>query len=336
MNADSPAAPRPSSRARWIFAAKVGVTLVLCAVIIAYADWAEVATALARADPSLTALVMALAVLSIPLTALKWQRFLAVFDLHPPFGALQRWVATGAFVNAFLPTNVGGDGYRLYASARASGSRGAALLALLSERGVGFAALLVLGTAAAAVAAADRGDAFSASFAWIGLALSVLGGATFLAVGYTRALPRLGRRLNPSGKAAKLATAADQLYRRPRLVAEGVATSFVFHLNRIVWSWVLMQALGVEMSPVGLTVAIAASTTTGLAPVSLGGLGVVDTSLIFLLQHYGAPPNAAIGAALLTRLAALPVQLLGAAFYFASSSADRGLRTATSKTQEAS
>jgi len=62
--------------------------------------------------------------------------------------------------------------------------------------------------------------------------------------------------------------------------------------------WVLLAAFGVTMSPIALLIAFAIANVAASAPVSVGGLGVVELMLTVILVGFGAPPVAtALGVA---------------------------------------
>jgi uncharacterized membrane protein YbhN (UPF0104 family) len=79
---------------------------------------------------------------------LKWKKCLEIYGIYHSFYFLQKIACIGYFFNNFLPTTIGGDGYRILRTLPASGAKSRAIAAILLERIVGFAALLFMGFAA--------------------------------------------------------------------------------------------------------------------------------------------------------------------------------------------
>ncbi|MBE0584511.1 MAG: flippase-like domain-containing protein, partial [Desulfofustis sp.] len=78
------------------------------------------------------------------ISAWKWQLFLRADGVSIGLGDLIMSYMSGTFCNLFLPSNIGGDSYRIYDIARRSrdGARSAA--SVFADRFSGFIALVIL------------------------------------------------------------------------------------------------------------------------------------------------------------------------------------------------
>jgi uncharacterized protein (TIRG00374 family) len=110
---------------------------------------------------------------------------------------------------------------------------------------------------------------------------------------------------------------------QPRKLLVVGSVSFLFHANRICVTWLVLYALGAPLDPVSLTLVLVGVEAVGLLPISLGGLGVVDGSFIFLAGRFGIAPEPALAAMLILRILNLPLSLVGAYFYARGESPSR-------------
>ena len=132
----------PASAKRWLIGgAKFIVTVTLCWLIVSWIDWQIFLAAVANAHYGMLFAVFLLGIFMRMLSAWKWQILLIGHGIHFPLIALIRWYFIGAFFNTFLPTNIGGDGYRLFKTYDNPKGKARAIGALLLERITGVLAL---------------------------------------------------------------------------------------------------------------------------------------------------------------------------------------------------
>ncbi len=115
--------------------------------------------------------------------------------------------------------------------------------------------------------------------------------------------------------AARLA-AVDEVLRSivtdPRRVATFVATTLVIFALFAAQLWLVLSALGVEVSPAGAWAALGLSIVAGVLSALPFGLGAADVILVVLLGAQGVATTDAGAAALLLRLVAtLPLGIVG-------------------------
>jgi uncharacterized protein (TIRG00374 family) len=87
--------------------------------------------------------------------------------------------------------------------------------------------------------------------------------------------------------------------------------SFLFHGTRILATWLTLYALGVTSDVAELTVAVVAVSVIGSLPISLGGLGVMEGSFVFVMARYGVSTEASLITMLLMRVLQFPMCALG-------------------------
>src|SRR3954451_16127215 len=78
------------------------------------------------------------------LSAWRWQRVFAVFDVHVPMRTLLTHYLAGQFVGNVLPSTIGGDVLRVSRAAKTTGAGDIAFASVVIERLSGFVALPLL------------------------------------------------------------------------------------------------------------------------------------------------------------------------------------------------
>jgi len=326
--ADSVAEPEPtqssdgasqgSSIRRWLVSgAKLLVTLALCWLIISWIDWQAFLATVKGADYRLIAVVFALSLVGVVVSAWKWQILLDGHGIRFPIFALTRWYFIAAFFNAFLPTNIGGDGYRLMKTYHNPKGRARAVGAILLERVTGILTLGFMGYLAALIVWLKTGNPLAGSLAVIGT-IGGLSGLLALVLIWRVGLIGPFSRIKMLKKIVDTATdvLADWKGQAGRLAAV-MALSTIFHLLRIGFIWLLILALGRPLDPAELTMGLFAVEVAAMLPISLGGLGVMEGSFVYVMSGFGLAHEAGLAGMLMLRVLTLLIGLIGALLYLA-------------------
>lgn len=306
---------RSTLRKSSLTALKLIVTIGLSVWIVGLVDWHEFRAILEGTSLWILALVTAMRFGGLALSSFKWQQLLAIHAARFRFGLLLRWYLVGSFLNHFLPSSIGGDGYRIYRTWDNDRGRAAALFAVLMERTTGMAALGILGYAAAVALYLRDGGTAAASVAGLGSVALVVGLAALALSSRFRLVDRV--RLTRYGKHLDGLEAFARDFRdAPRKTSVVVGASFIFHLNKLLAVWLLLFALGGVASPLQIIVALLIAELAGLVPISLGGLGVLEGSFILVMGQFGVAEEISLATMLLLRVLMIPFYLAGAVFYF--------------------
>jgi hypothetical protein len=293
----SPDGSRPGLRARFAWLLKLLCSGALLWYIASRISLNALGEALAGADPALLGLGLALSAGGMAAAA---QQLRAVGERQgislSTRDALALNLAT-SFYNLFLPGALAGGVARWYRLARSHSTEQplAALAVILGSRIVELATVLIVGLLFwAADPLARSNHLVPATFAGllVGLVLVVRVATD----------PRR-RLLLPSGLRARLGTALDALSRFRDMPSGTLrrlaAASAARHLLMIGGLYCFALALHLP-----LTLAVAGWSRTvvalaGMLPVTLGGLGVREGSLIAVLHPYGIAPHGAAALGLL-------------------------------------
>jgi hypothetical protein len=276
VNADAPDGGRSGRlRGRAFAAIRLIATLAVVAGLVFKLSPGDLAATLRDANVGLLAAALALMLLVQSLVVVKWVVLMRARDVHAPLAHVVRAYCVGNLLSNVLPTAVGGDVYRVYRIQREANARAADVtMSVLYERATGYGAMTALGAIGAAFYFGDVA---------IG-ALALAGGAAAALV-LAFALPRM-----PFPAVRHDHLLRNLLAHRRELIAVYQMAVFSVAIQALYISTIALagRAMGVHVSWwywafMTWLVAIAV-----LMPVTLGGLGVRESSFSALVKHAGA------------------------------------------------
>lgn len=298
--AEAPA--RRAGRGRLLALLKAAITALLLAGLASLVDVAALAQVLRRVDVVLLGAAAALLLVQAGLTAARWRLLAAQLGMPIGAGQAMHWVLVGQFLNLALPTSIGGDGFRVWKLHReGGGSLGDALLTVAIERGSGLVLLALL---VSACSLALRGSVPQEQY----VMLCALGPAMLLLV-----LPLGGARrwagAVPWPRAAavlrRVGDAFELLKARPALAAAVVALGLAGSAVGLFAAWTMTRSIGLDLGVAPVMALTGAAVIVAALPISFGGWGVREASMVGLLASLGVPAEAAVTVSLLWGL--LPV-----------------------------
>lgn len=299
---------------RSFFYVKIGVSAVLVACILYRCDWKLTLSTFMAIEPKFLVLVFFCMVGGVIISAFKWQVLLSVHDAHIPLSTLNRYYFIAVFFNNFLPSSIGGDGFRIYKTASEVVSKGHAVVAVLMERVSGLWALLFLGYIGGLfVGPGSSGIPYFRQFLWVIGSALVLSGLFFVVTYFISDRYKDGSRF-PVWLTTLFGWIHD--YRRhPGKTINVVALSFFFQLYALSWMLLLSRAVGADISIFMLAVAMMISNLAALLPISLNGLGLMDGSFIYIASSMGMEYEHGVMMMLIMRVFLVFLSLIGSYFY---------------------
>ena len=229
------------------------------------------------------------------LMAYRWRAILGARGLHFKTGRLFVYYLIGIFFTSFVPGGgVSGDVARLIYVDREVRDKALVLSTLVYERLVGVFTLLLIGLAATLMtrAGGQTEPIIYASEAILALAFIAI--ATLMS-GYVSS--RLARLIRATGRRIRIARVAEAAARTLESISELrrdgallLRTSMLSVLIRIVWSlgcYVVAWAMGLPIGLLTLFAFISLVDIVRLLPISVGGLGVREWSVIVLFATLG-------------------------------------------------
>ena len=287
---------------------RIAISAGLLAVVALSIDWGDVSDQLSEASWGLFALGTLLLVGNLMLAAVRWQILLNGAGLHPLLRVSLRAYWIGLFANNLLPTGFGGDAVRAWIVASKGAPLARALTSVLVDRATAFSVLIPVAWLGVLVGGGAIPGSLVGLLAFVTAATAV---GALVAIGVLRRRG-LGRFL-PSALRPWAAMVAGTLRRygseRERVV-EVVILAILFQLLIIGATWVLSEALALDLSPELIAVVLPLVLFATVMPISIAGFGVREGAFVALLGEAGVSSADAVLLSLATvaslALASLP------------------------------
>ncbi len=294
---------------------KLFVTVSLCVIILWKGDWEDILAQFRHVHRVGIAVVFLCMVLCVTISAYKWQLLLNIHGASFAFRRLHAYYFIAMFFNNFLPTSIGGDGYRIYKTWNNPRSKTSAVISVFVERITGILSLLLLGWIGAILGYVQHGNEISRIVMLIGLVGVALSTPALLLL-TNRSLARrlIGHRRLPAILKDVLEHLGD--YRRSLGTSLLViVVSLGFHLFTLAWMSLLIGSVGGDMELIDLVVVMAVVSVAAVLPISINGIGVVDGVFIYLSVQFGLDYDVALSVMLLQRALLIPISLFGGLLY---------------------
>ena len=303
------------------FLAKLALTALILWVLyrkLSFADFSGMVESL-RPVPILA--FMALLFVNTFLSALKWRLLLKADGMEIPLGRLFASYLIGSFFNLFLPSNIGGDAYRVVST-----GTGAALsksfTSVLADRFSGFIALAVLGLTASLI-----GFRLLQSQPMLLLPL-----AGFIAILFAIGIAmrktwmeriltwtRIGRIAKLRDFALKCSDSFEHYLGNRRLLLQIMGISFLFQAIVVLCIRLLCMSMPAAQLPPWLDffVFVPIISILEALPVTIFGIGLRDTAyFLFFTQSGVADPKAqALAMSLLYMAATIAYTSIGGCLF---------------------
>jgi glycosyltransferase 2 family protein len=301
----------------------VVVQLAMSAGLLAYllsrADVARLVSLWAGVHQPYLWLAMALQIVGVLISALKWWLLLRAAGAPVPYAWTVRTYFIGQFFSNFLPTMIGGDAVRIYYLNRRIGRPALAIASVFVERITGFLALTLI----AIIALSVSSSAFSgAPELLLGVIGCVLVASAGLVVACTAPwLARLATRIplpDTLSWRRKLRSFADSMatfYAFPGALALAMVLAFAYQFTWVAENDVAARALGLSLPLNLVALMVPISDIVGLVPLFFNGLGARESTFVLLLDRAGVASESALAVSFLIFAVRLVASLIGGILY---------------------
>jgi uncharacterized protein (TIRG00374 family) len=295
-------------------------TLALGGLCIAYILWkidlGETAHVLANVDVLDFLLATAITIGAVLPLTWRWQQLLAARGVHERYGWLLRTSFTSIAFAQVLPTSLGGDATRIFATSRRHrGAASAVTGSVLLERVLGGFATLLL-AAVGFLLAIGRYDV--GAYLWIEAAILVGSLLAMFVLFSRRARRPLARyvgvlRVLRIERPLRAAYEGLHGYRsHGRLLAWSFVLSTVVQVFRVLGIWLVARAVGVHLSPRPFFVLGPLLFLVMLVPFTVNGLAVREAFFVSFLGTLHVPADPAFATGFLFYLLSLAAAIPGA------------------------
>ncbi len=303
----------------WKTLLKILVSFGLVVWLIERVDWPTVGHILGGVYLPFIGVYIVLQITGNIISAAKW-RYLAGLQGSATFSLSDGFFAylTGAFINNFLPSTVGGDTYRVLWMSRTS-ARARAFAVVFFDRITGLAALFLFSALGLALLpwqllVVKPGFIILSAIVFSG-ALVILAGL-FLIRKYFEIVRALFRQL--PWQRIPMIVSQFQSFALYRPYGTTLAWAVLFTVVGIGGSnYFLFQSLGAELSLTGFFSAIFVATLVANIPISINNIGVKEWAYVFFFGLVGVSVEVAVTAALLSRLLQMLISFIALPSYIA-------------------
>lgn len=286
-------------RTRFATVVKVVVPIVLIGFLLSQFDWARARVELAAVPPLYLLLLFAAMVVELGVSTVKWSYALRMHNLRYPLGYLWRALCSGFFLNAFLPSAVGGDVYRVYKTLPTDGFQSRALSAVLIERAAGLLTLLAFGAAGAFVIADEHRAARVYCDAMIAVTIAGVLGIVALERGWLTGLTAGWDRFRPL---RAVHHSMGLLKHRGREWLLLILGSALFQAMSIAILFCLFALLSANATLAECAFIAALVGLAAVLPISINGIGVMEGALVAGAVMVGIDYDKAVLVAFLRRM----------------------------------
>jgi len=248
----------------------------------------------------------------VVLSAWRWRRVLIVFRAPVPVRTLLGYYLAGLFLGNVLPSTIGGDVLRIKRCSDITGSGEVGFGSVVLERLTGWVALPVISLCGFLLMPSLLDERNSWIAVWTGVtAIAVLAVILFIA-GHPRLAGRFQGNENWTRFIGSVHHGVDQMRRNPKLALAVFAVSILYACSTVLAVGFIIETVGVDIPVAAIIAYIPAVTMLQVLPVSVGGLGIREGTLVLLLRPLGVSTGSAIAIGLLWYAMTLAVSLLGA------------------------
>lgn len=293
---------------------RAAVTVALVVFLVRLVDFRALGKLLAAVNPLLLCTAVALSVCDRVVMFGKWFPLLRARVPKAPFQAAARVYLASGLAQFVLPVTVGADVLRARAVGQSHQAVAEVGASIVAERLLG---LLASGGMSALALAVAIHESLSVRFLIPWSVVSIAASAAVLILPFSRLGTGLMRRAAeglPEGAWMRFLRRMAQGYAAYRtrpglLVAVGIL-SVLEQCISIVLMGVVAMALGITITLPMLVVTMPLTLFVARLPISLGGLGVGEASMVYLLGLFGVPTTDAVAVSVMCRAVDVPAMTL--------------------------
>ena len=307
-------------RAAWQLL-KIAVSLGLIALLLYRISPGRLLEHLENIDPVWIAAAVTIFLASSLLGAMQWYFLLSAGGVRMSFGRTISLYFTGLFFNNMLPTNVGGDAYKIYDVVRTGYDPHKVFAITLLDRVIGITGLCFLALVASLVLFLSGGSADLGLYALIFAGFIIPVFALTLSRRISTPVRKMLSRISLWGIGERLELVFSHLgsFRSfPTLLGRVIALTLTIQILRVSTHLAVAMALGIRPDAGGMLHFFVFIPLLGLImmlPISINGLGLREGAGILLFTRIGFLEEEAFLMEFLTYVVMVGVSLIGGALF---------------------
>jgi glycosyltransferase 2 family protein len=295
--------------------AKLAVSSGLLWWVLRDVDLQQLAGTMLRAAPAWIALAVAAYLAMLGLSVWRWQVLLRAQHVTVRARTLWKSWLVALFFSNFLPSNIGGDVWRVADTAGAAGSKTLATTIVLVDRAIGLVALFIVAAIGAAGARWLGVFVPGVEWLWVGVGAGMIAGVPFLVA--PSLLTLLLAPLRATGhhwileRASRFEDAFARFRAKPLALAGAFAAALGVQVIIVGFYTFIAQGLDIPLPFILAGVLVPISLAVQMVPVSINGFGVREAVFVYFFTRFGLPNESAVALSLLATLLIMLLSLLG-------------------------
>lgn len=301
-----------------LIAVKLAVSISLIAFLYRKTPLEEIGRLLAQIEVRYLLPIILLLFLNTVISARKWQFFLKADNLHLSLWDLTVSYMSGTFCNLFLPSNIGGDSYRIYDIARQSRQTARSAASVIADRLSGFVALVILSFVSSLAVAAAFGSWQLLVVPTLLLVLFILIMVALVKQEPVRKILDITRitRISAIQRVLEKLFASFTSYQQEQgVIVRVMLLSFLFQFSVITVVYLMARALGVTLPFYYFSAFVPIITLMEALPISIYGIGVRDYGYVYFFSQVGMGDLQTRSLALFFMATAVCYSLIGGLFF---------------------
>jgi hypothetical protein len=290
---------------------KVGITLLLLALIFRHIDFGAVLATIRRINGTYLALALAVQLVSTILASYRWYMIMHVLHFGQSFAFYLKSYFKGMFFNQGLPTTLGGDAMRTLDVARVGHRKREAFYGVMIDRVAGLFALLVLNLAANLSSSELLPKPVFSTLT----AITLIGIPAIIALGFAGRLHFL-EKLWGANLIHEMAIRIQQVFNNISRFSAHLGLGIVIHLLSILALYFIGTGMNVGQGLLTFLVIVPPVILLTIVPISIAGWGVREGAMIGLFGMVGADKTVVLSMSILYGLSVLVTSLPGLYFYW--------------------
>ncbi|HZT76646.1 MAG TPA: lysylphosphatidylglycerol synthase transmembrane domain-containing protein [Vicinamibacterales bacterium] len=308
-----------------ILALKISVSIILLAILFSRIDAARLWASAKRASVAWLLAALVIYVVNVAASLWRWHLLLEAQETKVPARTLAGSYCVALFFNNFLPSNIGGDFFRIADTARFTKSKTVATLVILADRVMGVIALVLIAAIGATVSGAIHPAVVPIWPVWLWAGFVAGAAASAPAVLAPAGVGRLLRPLSVihpewvGGRIDNATMILSRFRRHPVRLAQCFAGAVFVQATMVVFYYAVILALHGGTAFADLAVIVPISFVVQMLPISVSGFGLREATFSIYFARIGQPVEAAILMSLVGQALVMLFSLSGAAVYVSRS-----------------
>lgn len=296
-----------------IFLFKITSAVLLFYLIFHFIDLSEIVKNIKHINLFLLIVPVVIFFLSIFLSVLKWKKILIFFGINESIKNLWDNYLIGSFYNNFLPSSIGGDGYKFLILSKKFCNKSHIASSIILERGFGYVSIIVLYLIVSIIFFNQTMQNNILSIIFYGVIVIVILLITAFYINLNHKHFDLFRKLRIVDKLFNFFDIIKSVVKSKEIIIYAFVNSLIYNIISSFSLWVIFISIGYNINfDIVLFVSLIVR-ASAILPLSFNNLGATEGLYVFLFSLFGIATSASLLVVLIGRIISIICSALGGA-----------------------